>query len=65
MDKRGYGCHARAQRAGWGAHTLLDDWGIGRLPRVALDEPQAQRFLPRRLSHDESRQALGQRTGTG
>ena len=32
---------------------MLDNGSIGRLFRVALDEPQAQRFLPGRLCHDE------------
>ena len=34
---------------------MFDDGSIGRLPRIAFNEPQAKRFLPCRLGHDEKR----------
>ena len=34
-------------------HTLLNDGGIGGLPRITLDQPQAQSFLPGRLGHND------------
>ena len=41
--------------------TLFDDGGVRGLPRVALDEPQTQRFLPGRLCHEEGEVGTGPR----
>ena len=44
---------SRVEKNASDVHTLFDDGGVRGLPRVALDEPQTQRFLPGRLCHDK------------